>query len=52
MTVELVDASPDAMLALSMWYNARGFGTLSAMPAFGMDDVAAALDRASDRRDD
>ncbi len=45
--VEVLDApSPEAMLALSLWYMSEGFGQLRSMPAFGLDEVKAALDTA------
>ena len=37
--------SPDAMLALSLWYLGQGYGHLRSMPAFEMDSVMAALAR-------
>jgi len=42
--VEVVAApTPDAMLALSLWYMAEGYGHLRSLPAFGMDAVQSAL---------
>lgn len=45
--VETLDApTAEAMLALSLWYMAEGYGQLRSMPAFGMDIVKAALGEA------
>ncbi len=41
--MEVVEAAPDAMLALSLWYKTKGYGELTSMPAFSMDAVTAAM---------
>ncbi len=41
--MEIVDAEPEVMLALSLWYHGEGFGSLTSMPAFTMDAVDLAL---------
>lgn len=41
--MEVVEAEPDAMLALSLWYKTKGYGELTSMPAFTMDAVNAAM---------
>lgn len=43
--MEVVEAEPDAMLALSLWYKTQGFGELTSMPAFTMDEVNTALSK-------
>ena len=45
--VEILDVpTPEAMLALSLWYMTEGYGHLRSMPAFDMDAVQAALAQA------
>lgn len=41
--MEVVEAAPDAMLALSLWYKTKGYGELISMPAFTMETVTAAM---------
>jgi len=41
--MEVVEAEPEAMLALSLWYKTSGYGELTSMPAFTMETVTAAM---------
>ncbi|WDI32679.1 GYD domain-containing protein [Hyphococcus flavus] len=41
--MEVVEAEPEAMLALSLWYKTKGYGELTSMPAFSMEEVTNAL---------
>lgn len=41
--MEVVDASPQALLAFSLWYSRNEYGTLVSMPAFSMEEVSKAV---------
>lgn len=41
--MEVVEAEPEAMLALSLWYKTNGYGELNSMPAFSMEAVTEAV---------
>ena len=45
--VDVVDApEPDALLTFSLWYGSQGYGRVEAMPAFDMDTLAGAAEKA------
>jgi uncharacterized protein with GYD domain len=41
--MEVVEAEPKAMLALSLWCKTKGYGELNSMPAFSMEAVTRAI---------
>ena len=44
--VDVVEGDPEALLAFSLWYAARGYGRIRSMPAFDSETHARAAERA------